>query len=290
MEPINLSPPSAPATPAPSTNKLKALQNLRTQMPAASQKVAEQMQAGQALQVRQAVAAQPQTSNIQAAAAPIGAAAAAQSGQQALQQAGQMQQANQQISSLAVGAQQQANQAQLAGASLGVGQEQLEGRARLANLSEQAATELYDARTQFQKDEMGRTFMNQRQLADFAKSQATSDQQFQNYAQKAQQVQKDSARIQTAAYEKLASALQDQQKLVQMGYNKQQIQELADYKRALQAKLEKDKADAAAKSGLWSTVGGIGGAVVGAFAGGPAGAVAGYSVGSGLGRAASSQS
>lgn len=258
-----------------------ALQKLKAQMPAASQKVAQQFQAGQAMQLQNAVKAAPTSAPVAATAQQAGAVQTAAVGQQAVQQAGQLQQQQQQVGGMALDAQKQATQKTLTGIEEGNKAEEMSGRDKLNNISEDAAKELFDKQMVFAKDENGRTFMNERQIADYMKTKATSDEQLKNYAQKAQQIQKTSMRIQQAAYDKLTSALEDESKLSNMGYDKDMILQLRELKQQMESDLQQKQANAEKSGFFWGAVG----TVFGAAAGGSSGAAAGGGLGQAFGSA-----
>jgi hypothetical protein len=150
---------------------------------------------------------------------------------------------------------------------------------------------MFDSRLQFSKDELGRAFLNERQLADYARMQARSAEELKNYELRARNIERNVELLQKAAYDKISQALKDEQQLRELGYSAEQIQQLGQARAAMVKGLEKKRADAAARQGIWSVGGGIVGAVGGAIAtgGNPAGAMAGYQVGSGLGQVAGSQ-
>jgi hypothetical protein len=214
---------------------------------------------------------------------------AQQTGAQTVQGAQQVQQQVGQVGQLATQEQAAQSQKALTGLSEGAAAENLTGRERLARLSDQAAREMYDSRVKFQQDELGRTFWNERQLADYAKLEARSQEELKSYAQKTDQITKDALRIQEAAYRKLEEALQNEQALREQGMNDAQIRELQGLKARAERDIQRKRADAAARSGMFATIGTIAGAVIGGIytggAGAPAGAAAGAAIGGGLGTA-----
>lgn len=262
------------------SSRAAALQKLKEQMPAANQRVAQQFQAGQAMQLQQAVKAAPQAAATPAVAQQLGTQATSQAGQFAVKQAEQQQQQQQQLGGLALEAQKAATQKTLTGLEEGNKAELMSSREKLNKLSEDAAKELFDKQMQFAKDEQGRAFMNERQIADYMRLKAGNDEQFKAYAQKAQQIQKNTMRIQEAAYRKLEEALQNEQKLRQLGYDEEMIKDLRKLKDQMQSDLQSKQAMAEQKAGFWTAVGTMAG---GAF-GGVGGAQLGAGVGSLIGR------
>ena len=271
------------------TQRASALRNLASQIPGAQQKVAQQFQAGQALQLQQAVKAAPPAAVGTATAQQVGALGAQQAGQQQVQQAQQIQQAEQQVGALSLQEQGATAQKAVTGLTEGARADELSGRARLAKVSEEAARELYDGRLKFAQDELGRTHFQERQLADYARLNARNEEELKNYAQRADQITKDAMRVKEAAYKKLASALESEQLLREQGMDSSQIKQLYVMKQAWDKKLAKEKREAAVKSSAWAVGGMAVGAVAGGFIGGPAGAAAGATIGSGLGQAVAAE-
>jgi hypothetical protein len=180
-------------------------------------------------------------------------------------------------------------QQQLAGLEQGIEQDRLSNVQKFAALSEKAKQELYDSRLQFQKDELGRVFLNERQLADYAKLKARSDAEFRKYEQQARQA----SAMEIQALETLNRRLEDSIKNAyvrkQEGLNALSERQLYELQRDTQARLQKAQNKAANKAAMWGAAGTIAGAAVGGMAGGPAGAMAGAQIGGGVGTAAGSQ-
>jgi hypothetical protein len=240
------------------------------------------------MQLQQAVKQAPPQAATPQAAQQLGASSAGQAGQQATQQAGNLQEQTGQIAGLGVQAQQQASQAKLADLEAGGQQEMLTGRERLANLSEEAANTMLDSRLQFAKDEMGRTFLNERQLADYAVMHAESKEALQNYSQKAQQLHKYDMMFMESAHKTIVEALSQEHKLREMGFDQDAIREMKQAAHDLQISIQKKQAAAAERLAQGQLAGGIIGAVVGTYYGGPMGGAAGQKMGSGIGTVAAS--
>lgn len=186
------------------------LGQMSSQVPVANQRLAAQQKAARDMQLQAAVgAAKPAQATAQTAQ-QMGTAMAQQAGTAQVAQVGQQAQAQQQISGLAQQVQQLNDTKALNDQRLGLGQQQFEGAQQLAQISEQAKQEMYDSRRQFQQNEQGRTFSNERQLADYAKLRAGTDEQFQNYVQSTAQLEQRKTDLLQAAYNKTAEQLQFQ--------------------------------------------------------------------------------
>lgn len=283
-------------------DQFSPLNALATGMPSANAKRQQQQQATTALQLQQAVRAAGQPT-AQGSAAPgvptpntaqtLGAAAATQQGQQAVDAAKSNVAQQSQVGQQAV--QQQADQVKNKIAALSQGQQvtQLSDEQKLSQLSAQAKQEMFDSRLHFQRDEAGRTAMNERQLSDYAVLHARDAQQFQNYAQTASQLHDREMELMQAASRKIDAELQAHSALGEQQQNQALKAQL------VQAKYDADQAAARAaakrknNSTMWqaggAVVGTVAGAVIGGYvtggAGTTAGAAAGGAIGSGLGSA-----
>lgn len=264
------------------------LMSVAKAMPVANQQVASQQKAARDLQLMQAAARkQAGTSNV-ASAQQVGAVQAQQAGQQQVAQATQQVAQQGQVAQMG----QQANvadiQQKLAGLRMGSEEQRQKDVERLGNLSESAKQEVFDSRVNFQRDEMGRTLLNERQLADFATTQAVSAEQFQNYAQSSQQAHEMRISMLETAQRRISQELQIAQAGNEQALDQAQVKQLKQAENALNERVRKAKADYANAVGTWGMAGGIIGAVVGTVAtgGNPAGGMAGYQIGQGLGTAA----
>jgi hypothetical protein len=259
------------------TPRLQALQNLSGQLPVANQKVAAGQAAARDLQLQQSLSKLPQGA-APATAAQIGAGQAAAAGQDQLKSASNQIQQQGQIGEMGIKEQAIQNQASVANQQASNRQLEMDNSKSLAEVDEKAKQELFDKQIQFRKDEAGRTVFNERQLADYAKLNAKSDEEYKSYAQKAELANRN---IEEDLRQKYQIAKQRNDQASQRKIEQMQL----DMKKAI----AKKKADAANKAAIWTTGGTIIGGAIGAVAGGPAGAAAGASVGGGLGGLAYSQ-
>lgn len=159
----------------------------------------------------------------------------------------------------------------------------------LDTLGQGLKNELFDKQMEFQKDELGRTQFNDRQLMDYALATAKSDEEMaqwqddMNYYStvRLQILQASGAKIEQAMQQ--ASANGEFEKDAQLKVT--MANKVAEIKRKIAEEQNKQKNKAA----MYSAVGTVVGAAAGSF-GGPAGAMAGAAAGSALGNLAASQS
>lgn len=135
--------------------------------------------------------------------------------QQAVQQTGQkVQQADQQASQVGLGVQ----QGQLQQQSQQVEQDLFRREEALKkNVSDQEMTlrklssrlgqELHEDTTKFKRDELGRAFLNEKQLADYAVLQAKNQEELQNFIQLQSQMHERKAQMLKVSYQKIEQAL-----------------------------------------------------------------------------------
>lgn len=268
---------------------MPALDAIMGNMPVANQKRQQQAQAATDLQLQQAVKAVPPKAATPQVAQTLGAAAQQNVGQQMIETAKQNMQTAQQVGQVGLDQKQQELTTSIEALRRGQDTTQLADEKAFADLSEDAKREMFDGRMEFQRDEMGRTFMNERQLADYAVTHARDEQQLQNYMQSANQLHDRKIQMLEAGQAKIDQELKFQNSLSEQKQDQALKQRLLTSKRQLEDKIAREKADRANRAGKFSAVGGIVGGVVGAVVGGPAGAAVGYSAGSALGGMAASQ-
>lgn len=259
------------------------LSALAGQMPQRNQEIAEQQRAARTLQLQQAISKlRPGQAPTTAQAAGMGASLAAQAGQeevsragQAIETAGQMAKLGQQETALAgaqrLGAMQEAAR-----------QEQLSQVDRLAKLDANAKRELFDKELSFRKDAANQTFFTERQLADYQKQAAASDEAFKNWANTSQNMHKRNIAALEAVYNKLAEVVENDYRIGKQQLDQASRKELLQMKIDAERRLNKARNDAANTTAMWQSggaiLGGVAGAVIGAPAG-PMGIAAGASLG-----------
>lgn len=156
-------------------------------------------------------------------------------------------------------------------------------RQDLAKLGNGIKEQLIDSRLAFEKDEMGRKFSNDRQLADYVASTAATQQEFQQKMRGLVQISKNEEVMMNALRDRLLT-IQKQGYIEKQGdldaeTNKQLAQMAVDAK----IKAAKAKAKTSNRIMQAQAVGSVLGAVAGGFIGGPAGAAAGATLGGAAG-------
>lgn len=249
------------------TPRMQALQNLSAQLPVANSRVAQGQSAARALQLQQAVGAAPATTAITPASQQMGATMATQAGGQAVEQASNSVRAQGQIGQQGIQEQQLQSQSTLGGLQAGARAQQMSNVQRLANVSQKAKQELYDDQMRFQRDEQGRTQFNTRQLADYARVQAQSQQQLANYQQQSDQLYKRSIQAMEQAQVIVSEDLRQRAAVASQQGDQTTQREIAQMREDMDSKIAKEKAAAANNSAMWGAGGTIAGAAAGAYFG-----------------------
>ena len=173
-----------------------------------------------------------------------------------VQQAGQ-------LGELKAGEQQMAAQQQIAQAEQVARQQEMTNVERLGRLDMAAKKELYDSEIQFKKDEAGRTLFNERQLIDYAARNARSEEEYRNYAQRAEILNKRKLQAMETAYRIIEEDLRQQFALAEQRKDQAAKERIAQIRRDIQARVAREKNRAANRAAMWQA----GGMVVGAAAG-----------------------
>ena len=152
----------------------------------------------------------------------------------------------------------------------------LQQREDLARLGQDVKTKLLDNRLRFKKDERGRAFSNERQLADYVASSAASKQEFNQKMSQLENMHKQKTLILQQTQAQLERAL-ERGFLKEQGdldfESKKRITQLAAQTKE---DLRKEAASAANRQAMYQA----GGTVLGAGLGGPEGAAIGGALGS----------
>ena len=271
------------AIPVGQSARSRQLQTLAQGMPVANQAVADQLQQGRQTQLQAAISSAPTGVSTRQAAQQVGAQQAQQAGQI---QTGIMEQdlkQQAQLGQLGLAEQAQTAQKGLADRQLGLQQKQRELTGKLTAIDSRLKNELFDKQLSFQRDDMGRTLYNDRQLLDYKLMTAKSDEDLSNYEQKVSQLSKRKLQILEAAYKKIAQTLEQQFTKGQQKLDQAQKKRLVLAEAAMKEKIAREKANAANRGSMFSSAGTIAGAAVGTYYGGPAGGAAGAAVGGGAG-------
>ena len=159
----------------------------------------------------------------------------------------------------------------------------------LNRIGQDVQQKIFDSRLQFEKDENGRKFSNDRQLADFVASSARTEQQFQKRMGAMQQAQQRKIQLMKIAQSEVLRELEQSQKFSEGAKDFEHQKNLQGIRDRLADKIRKEEAAAKNKAAMWQAAGTIAGAGAGAAIAGPggyaAGAAAGGMIGGGLGTA-----
>jgi hypothetical protein len=235
------------------TPRLQALQNLQNQLPVASQRVAQGIQTARDIQLQQAVAKAPVGAATAPAAQQTAAAATEQAGQQQVEAAKQMVQQAGQVGQLQLGEQQMGAQQQVAQAQQAARQQEINNAERLGRLDMSAKKELIDSQLQFQKDEAGRTLFNQRQLVDYAAQNARSEEDYKNYAQQADQLNKRKLQTMDTAYKIIEEDLSQRFRVAEQRKDQAAQQQIMEIRAEIERQKQRAAARAANSAAMWSS-------------------------------------
>lgn len=258
---------------------------LASSMPIANKQRQAQQQAARDFALQQALSKRPVGASTTRPAQVMGGNLAQSAGEQAAIQGTQNVQLTEQLGQ--TGRQNQQNQLtdRIEGLKQGLKQQSLSQSDELSKAQQRAENDAFIERMQFRYDELGRADLNDRQLADYARSSGITEQQMQNYAQAAKQAYQMDITLMEQASRVLQNQLEFESNKRIQDQNQKVNLELALQKRALEEKIARKKAQAANNAQIFSTVGTIGGAVIGSAWGVP-GASAGATIGGAVGGAA----
>lgn len=224
------------------TPRMRALQQLSAQIPVANQQVAQGQQAARDIQLQQAVKQSKPGAAINSTAQQAGAAMQQAAGQQQVDQATQNLKQGAQLQDSALKEQQQVAGQQAFSGQQGLEQQKQDQVSRFADLSQQAKKELFDDQIQFARDQSGQAILNERQLADYARMKAQSNEDFKDYAQKSDQLTKRKLAMSQAIQQKLEQGMKQTQ--AELGQIQDQISQgkMSGDQMATARKLASDKA------------------------------------------------
>ena len=244
---------------ATSTNtRQQQLMNLA--QPGQNQGLLDQQKATQQIQMQQALGQMSQTgqsSRRTPMAQQMGAQAQGafgqsqvQAGQKDLQQQGQV-----------AGALQQEKSQEI---QLGLQQRQQASKTRLRSITNQIGAlsnnlkqDIFDKQTQFQKDELGRTYWNDRQLADWKIKEAKSDEELAEFEQNiAQEFEKKMAGLQ-ASQRSIKQRLEQEMQKSEQDQDQALMQRLQNAEIELQRKQQKAQARASQNASILGAAGTI---------------------------------
>lgn len=218
-----------------------------------------------------------------------GAQAAAQQGQATLQAQRQQAQKAMQISGEAAKVEEQENQQRLNEREFAIKQQAKGLERQLAAHDEKLKNEIFDRNVKFQKDELGRTLFNERQLMDYKIYNANSQIEFRKFEQKSRQISKRRLKMLDVSLAKIKQELKQQFDKDQLEMNQEQKMRLLRAKQAIEEKIARAQAAASNRASMFSAGFTIVGAVAGSLipipgVGTAAGAAIGAQVGQGVGQ------
>lgn len=266
-----------------------ALSNLAGQMPGQNQKVTQGLQEAARTQMRQQLAGQGPmpVQQIQA----IGQQVAAQKGQATLQTQEQASQQAAKVGQLALQQDQQDKQVKLQARQLQLSKQARTYGQMLNNLDSQLKVKLVDEQMSFQKDELGRTLFNERQLMDYKMQTAKSDLELRDFEDKFRQASDRRLMLLKAAQAKLQQEATQSYAAGQQKLDQQTKERLARASYELKEKIRKEQARQANSASMFSAGGALAGAIAAGVIVGTGGGAApliaaiggGASIGGGLG-------
>jgi hypothetical protein len=266
------------------TQRQSGLATLAGQMPVRNQELADQQRAARALQLQQTVARMtPQQAPTAQQAAGMGAALAQQAGQEQVGRAAQQLETAGQVAKLGQQETAIAGQQKLGALQEGARQQELSQVDRLAKLDAAAKTELFDKELQFRKDAANQTFFSERQLADYKRQSAASDEQLRNWSNQAQNYHKRNITTLETMYKRLSEIEENNYRIGKQQLDQAARKELAQLRADTEKRLRDAKNKAAKTAQMWQAGGMVVGAVVGGVLGGPAGASLGATAGGSIG-------
>lgn len=267
------------------TQRQSGLATLAGQMPVRNQELADQQRAARALQLQQTVARMtPQQAPTAAQAAGMGGAMAQQAGQEQVARAGQQLETSGQIAKLGQQETAIAGQQKLGALQEAARQQELSQVDRLAKLDAAAKTELFDRELTFRKDAANQTFFTERQLADYKRQSAASDEQLRNWSNQAQNYHRRNIATLETMYKRLSEIEENNYRIGKQQLDQAARKEIAQLRADTEKRLRDAKNKAAKTAQMWQAGGTIAGAVIGSIIPG-AGTVAGAALGASIGGA-----
>jgi hypothetical protein len=269
------------------SNRINQLRKLSENIPVTNQNISNQINATREMQLQNTIKSAAPTATNQAVQT-LGAQQNQQRGQINIQTAEANQKDLSQVAQTGLQNMQMQATQRLGQQGRQISARQRDIENRLASLSTDAKNKILDKQLEFKRDQNNQTYLNERQLADWAIMNAKNEQEFLSYQQQMEQASQRKIQTLEAAYKKIKQTLEH-------GYigNKQQMDNdtklrMKQAANALEEKIQKEYSDFAVRKAMFSAGGAVVGAVVGGYlsGGNPAGAAGGAAVGSGLGTAA----
>lgn len=269
------------------TSRQQQLTNLAGNIPGQNESLLKQQQATQQIQMQQALGQMSQAGQgSKQAAQGIGQKAAQAAGQAQVAAAGQTLQQQGQVAGMQQQEQQESARIDLQGRAQASKIRQNSLANQLAKTNQSLKQDLFDKQNQFQRDELGRTFWNDRQLADWKISQAKSDEDLLEYEEQVRQETSKKMAMLEAAQKAIQQKKQQAFASGELAQNQALERELTQAERDIADKMRKAQEKAENNAMILGAAGSIIGTGIGAYFGGPAGATAGGAIGGGLGKTA----
>lgn len=199
----------------------------------------------------------------------LGAQATAAQAQPLLQVQEQAQKQAAQMGQLALQQQQQDSQRRLQERQLDQSRAQRQFENQLNTLNSNVKQRLFDDQLQFQKDELGRTFFNERQLMDYKLATAKSQVEMRDFEQKLRQAGSRKMQLLKSAQAKLTQELQQNFAKGQQELDQASTKKLVEAKRAIEEKIRREQAAARNRASMVSAIGTLGGIAIAAALPGP---------------------
>ena len=229
----------------------------------------------------------PQKSQIQQVAGQV----AATKGQaQVADQQKQVQQA-QQNRQLAASEQKVQKVKQLLQTKQAITDSQMKNNAAVDSLQMNMQQKYVDEVKKFQKDEIGRTVFNTRQLSDWAAMKAKNEDEYSNYEQMMLQALEKKNAIMDHSFKVISQHLDQEYQKAEQAKDNVMKEQIMDIRNDIAKKAAAAKKKAAQNAMIWQTAGTVLGTVAGMVLAAPTGGLsvaAGASIGAGLGGAAGS--
>lgn len=219
-----------------------------------------------------------------------GAAAVATAGQQRLANAQQNAQTQAGLATAKLGAQAADKANELGSRRLALQTKQRQIENNLESLGAEVKEKLFTANMNFNKDELGRTAWNERQLADWVVTKAKSAEDLRNYQAKVTMQSKRKMQILKAAHAQIMQKIEQDARGGIEAMDEASKERMFRAKASLEDKMRDEANRAKNKAAIGTAIGTLGGGALGAFTGTPQGAAAGAQIGGSLGGMASSVS
>jgi len=240
------------------TQTQRGLAGLAAQMPVRNKVVADQQRAARALQLQQAVASMtPQQTATPQQAAQMGAAIAGEAGKQQVAQAGQMVESAGQMAKLGQQEAALVGGEKIAGMQQAAQKESLGQAERLAALDNAAKREVFDSQLQFKKDAADQTQFTQRQLIDYARLNAKSDEEFKTWSQRTQQASQRNIQILQTINSRLEETLRSGYVKGKQKLDQESRLELTRLKRENDQAIARARANGANTAMMWGAAGSL---------------------------------